>query len=194
MKAGRIWVGIVVSMLFAGAGSLHAASLQISKMYIDDETLYMSFISSVTDAINIVSIVNDGINIEFKYTICVYRNMGILLPSELLVKRTVLISAKKDFINDGYEIMLLDGSAKRYLWISGIPKLYDTLMKVNGIFLVDLSQLDERSDYYAEVQLQVTSLKLYPPLSIIYNLFGNWNYTSRKIRSRMFNKDGFAAE
>lgn len=188
---GVIWA--VLGILLTG-NTLYAASLRITRMAIDDETLYMSVESSVTDAVNLVKIVNDGISVEFKYTIWVYRQMGLLLPNELLLKRTVIVSVKRDFVNDGYEILMLDGSSKKFYWISGLYRLYDKLMKVDSIFLLDLSQLDESSEYFAEVQLEVSSLKLYPPLSIIYNLFGNWNWTSKKIRSRIFNRDGFITE
>ena len=104
------------------------------------------------------------------------------------------LNAKKDILNGGYEVTGVAGGIGIGLWFSKPDEVVQYLSTLKRVPLITEENLKPDSDYFAEVQLEATSLKLYPPLSLIYNLFGKWNYSSPKIRSRKFNRNGISME
>jgi hypothetical protein len=140
--------------------------------------------------VDLDKIIADGIEIEASYQIYLYRKTGVFIPDDLVSKDTVLYKAKKDFFNNGYELIEYSRDSEMSMWFYKIEELKYFLMNLERVRVINLEKLNQDAVYYAEVQLVVTSLKLYPPLSVIFNLFGKWNYTSPKIRSREFNRHG----
>ena len=119
---------------------------------------------------------------------------GYFIPDQLIKKIEVKLNAKKDILNGGYEVTGVAGGIGIGLWFSKPDEVVQYLSTLKRVPLITEENLKPDSDYFAEVQLEATSLKLYPPLSLIYNLFGKWNYSSPKIRSRKFNRNGISME
>lgn len=189
---------LIFFLIFVSVAPLFSAGLLIDEVYFSEGNVYVSMESSVTDAVDIFSYVEDGIELNVEYNVTVYRKTGFLSPDVEITNVPVTFIARKDFINNGYEVnAFIDGQIKDY-WYYDASNLYYRLIRIDSLKLVSIEHLrdtePEPSDYYVIAQVSFTTLELYPPLSIIYNLLGNWNFNSKRIKSRIFRVDGIVME
>ena len=185
-------------LIFVLSNPAYSAYLMVDELYFQDSYVYISLESSVTDEIDVYSFIEDGVEITAEYKIRLFRRQGFLTPDEEITNINVSFFARKDFINDGYEVKASIDDRNKVYWFHVIDDMYNRTIRVNDLRIIAISFLlnnyPEQSEYYIQAELSYVSLELYPPLSLIYNLLGNWNYHSKKVESRGFRVDGILLE
>lgn len=134
-------------------------------------------------------ILNQGIDLKAKYNISIMKKNKRWGADIVMTNVTIFYQSKKDVINNGYEVILEYGGYQKEYWMSTQEDLFELLLNTPMAPLYSLNNLSRKDSYYIQSQLSITSLELYPPLSIIYQLLGRWSYTSPKNNSRIFNYD-----
>jgi hypothetical protein len=177
--------------LFFLAPSVYASKFQIAEMEIKSQFITLSIHSFFLDELDVVKILGDGIEVDVVYEFWVFRDTGPILPDEIVTNFSFKYTVKKDIINQGYEIEWQKEGALKTMWSDNLDHVLYLIMNPKGVKVICIDDLSESESYYVETQLNATSLKLYPPLSLIYNLFGKWSYSTARIQSGMFNKNGF---
>ncbi|OHD54909.1 MAG: hypothetical protein A2Y33_16190 [Spirochaetes bacterium GWF1_51_8] len=173
---------------------LFAAKFQIAEMEIKNQFIVMTIHSFFLDDMDVVKIINDGIEVDISYEFWVLRNTGAFLPGEVVTNFMITYNVKKDIINQGYEVNWFKEGKHKEMWYDSLDQVLYAIMNPKAVKIINIDRLSPTDSYLIETQLFATSLKLYPPLSIIYNLFGKWSYSTPKIQSGMFNKNGFFVE
>jgi hypothetical protein len=170
---------------------VYAAKFKIAEMEIKNQNILISIHSYFLDELDVIKILNDGIEVDVMYEFWVMRNSGAILPSETITNFSFKYTVKKDIINQGYEIEWLKEGILKTMWSDNLDQVLYLIMNPKGVKIINIENLSGSESYYIETQLNASSLKLYPPLSLIYNLFGKWSYSTARIQSGMFNKNGF---
>lgn len=194
IRAKRFFLSMAVLVfIFTAANILYSkkkGKVAVTKVFLTNNYIYIAIRSSFEQSVDIERIITEGIELKVNYHISVYKIMGGLLPDELVTKTTVYYKVQEDIINSGYELTEYSKDDEMGMWFSEVSELKYFLMNLDDVKVINRGKMEEDFNYYIELQLVVNSMKLYPPLSIIFNLFGKWNYTSPKIKSKVFNRDG----
>ncbi len=167
----------------------YSAGIKIDRLYQKNKLVYVSVKSFVKDAIDLSWILNQGIDVKARYSITLYRKNKRWGGDIPVTNTVILFKSKKDVINEGYEVTLETDIKKSDFWISSQESLFAFILHTPVTPVVTLYELDPNEEYYLQLQLSITSLELYPPLSLIYQLLGRWSYTTPKINSRIFTYD-----
>lgn len=191
---GKTLLIFALLFCFLGSISLWGEEVSISDIYFEDNFLLLSVQTSITDILDIHGFIEDGIDLEVSYEIFVFRKMSFLVPDELVTNILIYRQVTKDFINDGYELVETVANTEKVYWYRDVIPLYQKISGIKDFPVIMGTDLSATSVYYAQIQVKYISLKLYPPLSIIYNILGKWNYTSKKIKSRTFSANGLLLE
>lgn len=170
------------------------ASVFFSKIALSGNYLIISLFSDSTNTVNIERIVEDGLDLKVTYTFSLYRRGAFILPDELVSVNELIYDSRKDIINNGFETEVRFKGDSRGRWFSTTREMSGFLMGLDNFRILKLSALARDEIYYLEVRQNITSLDIVPPLSLIYSLFGNWNYASKKVRSKYFSRNGILHE
>ena len=188
-------IAFLISFLFlAAAPALFHASVSFRKIALSGNYLAISLSSDSTNSVNISRIVEDGLNLKVTYSISLYRRGAFMVPAEPVSANALTYDSRKDLINNGYETEIHFKGDIRGRWFSTTDELSAFLMGVKNFKVLKLSALQPDEVYFLEIRQNITSLDVVPPLSFIYSLFGSWNYTSGKVRSKYFTRSGILHE
>jgi hypothetical protein len=182
----KILIIISLSLL---TSNVYSAGIKLKHLKSRNNILYCSLRAYVNDTIDMAWILNQGINLKANYSISLYQRNKRWGPDTLLTNVTVYYRSQKDVINNGYEVESIIAGHKKEYWISSQESLFKFLMNTPYTPVISLNDLSSDQEYYLQFQLSITSLELYPPLSLIYQLLGRWSYRSPKINSRIFSFD-----
>lgn len=186
-------ISVIISILVLIPNIFHSR-LIISKMSIQKDNLNISLFSDSTNFIDMGKIIDDGMNIKVIYHFTLKKKGEKINPDQIITNLNLLFQNKKDVINDGYESQAYFNKESWKRWFPNINELLTYLLVINNFKIISMKTLDMNSSYFLEIQQEIISLELYPPLNLIYNMMGNWNYSSRKIRSKYFNMNGILNE
>lgn len=179
---------------FTSAPVLLNASVSFSKIALSGNYLTVSLFSDSTNSVNIERILEDGLDLKVTYTFNLYKRGAFMIPDELVSANELVYDSRKDLINNGFETEVRYKGDNRGRWFSTAGEMSGFLMGLYNFRILKLSALERDEVYYLEVRQNITSLDVVPPLSFIYSLFGNWNYTSGKVRSKYFSRNGILHE
>lgn len=187
-------VGVVGIFIFFFSISLFASRIRIAHLVFGRENIFLSLNTKVDDVINIGKILNQGISVTLKYEVSVYRMNSSVFGDTQETNLIVYYEIKKDVINKGYEITGMIGKQSVARWYAHLDPALDFLLSPKKMKMISITFLKPDVVYYFEIYQEITSIYLLPPLSWLYQMLGNWNYVSPKIRSRTFTKDGIIVE
>jgi len=187
-------VGVVCIFLFLFSSFLCASRIRINHLVFGRDNLFLSIKTKVKDSINIAKILNQGIPVTVKYEVAVYRMNSSFFGDSQETNLTIDYEIKKDVINKGYEITGMIGKQSVARWYARLNPALDFMLSPEKMKMIPITLLKPDVVYYFEIHQEITSIYLLPPLSWLYQMLGNWNYVSPKIRSRMFTKDGIIVE
>lgn len=184
--SGRLRLLLLFLLLPAAAWP----ALTFTQLLLDKGFVIISATMSPVSPQRLPDLVDEGMNVKIELSCTLFRKSGALLPDEPITNLTVRYIVKKDVLNSGYSVALEGFTGPKERWFNDTDELVPFLMRFPGVRVCPLSLVDEEGYYFTEIQFHVVSLELYPPLSILFNLIGNWNYNSPKVRSRSFNRGG----
>ncbi len=185
----QCWILFLVMPVF-----LFASKIQISRLSFEKNFIYLSLDTDVHDVINLKQVIDQGIPIDLDYQICLYRKDVGFFGNTEETNFLIHYQIKQDMINSGYEITGNIGDHSVGKWYSQEKDALDFLLTLRKIRIIPSEMLKSDVIYYFEISQKITSIRLAPPLSWLYQILGTWNYDSPKIRSRMFTLNGILME
>lgn len=185
------WKCCWITFLVLLSVPVFGAGIRLDSISYNNQVVYVTLKAFVKDAIDLNWILDQGINLKVQYSISLYRKNKRWGNDLMITNLTVRYQAAQDVINKGYEVELQYEHKKKQYWLSGKDTLHAFLMQTPPVGLISRSQLEAGHHYYIQFYISITSLDLYPPLSLIYHLLGRWSYTSPRINSRLFSYEDF---
>jgi hypothetical protein len=179
----------VISVILLVPVLIHS-SVHFSRIAVSGNFVTVSLSSDSTNNVNIARVLDDGLDLKVIYAFSLYKRGAFMIPDELISANELVIDARKDLINYGYEAEIHFKGDTRGRWFPTAGELTAFLMRLDYFRLQKLSGLNQDEVYFFEVRQEITSLDIVPPLSFIYSLFGSWNYVSQKTRSNYFTRNG----
>ncbi len=170
------------------------SEFKITKIAFEGNFLILSVSSDPTNYVDMKRIIEDGINLKIIYEFDIYKKNPLFFPDMLLTNINMEYKCKKDIINNGFESILSNQNELKSKWFPGILDMIDYVSSIKNVKIIPIDSLDEDSHYYLVAKQEIISMELFPPLSFIYSLMGRWNYTSGKLQSKYFNKNGIINE
>ncbi len=170
------------------------AGVSFARLVFRQNTLLVSLDSDSTNSVDIERIVNDGLSLKVVYHLTLYRKRAFPSSDQVVTNFQLLTLSKRDVINNGIETEVHFGTDSRGRWFPGSAEMSRYLMAVRDLRVLKTAGLDPQGVYTLEARQDITSLDIQPPLSFIYSLFGRWNYSSGRVRSRSFTRNGILNE
>jgi len=165
----------------------------IREIVVTDNSIIISFSSTFNLREN-VDFVDEGLALKAFYYINVYKKGWLFFPDPLIKGEEIVFHCKKDIINNGYELNFLYDRKWRSKWFYDKEEVIYFISNISNYRISLEENLVADSKYYIELQMKIVSLELFAPLGYVYNLVRNWNYTSKKVRTKPFNKNGILDE
>jgi hypothetical protein len=183
-----------IALLLALPAPLLHPALNITQLLLDKGFVIVSAEMSPVSPPRLSEFIDDGMNVKIELQCVLYRKTGMLIADEAVTNSMARFVVKKDVLNNGFVVTASGTADTRERWFSDTNELVPYLMSFHGVKICTLDTVGNEGSYYAEIQFHVISLELYPPLSFIFNLMGNWNFSSSKVRTRSFNRGGIFNE
>ncbi len=190
----KILFFFLINIITLTVPNLIFAHIEITKLAIEKNYLVISLSSDSTNHVNMGRIIDDGINLKVIYHFTILKKSNLLSGVSTVSNLTIVLHNKRDIINNGYESEIYFNDETRGRWFPNIQELLNSLLVIQNLKLINLDSLNNDEIYFIEVWQEIISLELYPPLNIIYSLVNTWNYTSDKIKSIYFDKNGIINE
>lgn len=178
---------------FAPSNS-YAAGLALARLTVKKDTVELNLASGAGEHVNIRRIVDDGMNVRVDYTFTLVKRGDMLTGDDILTNYQLSYQVRRDLINNGYRVIIRLNSVTREKWFDQAADMQEFLLLPTGLKFSLNGRVNTTNDYYFDISHQVTSLDLYPPLSILFNLLGGWNYTAPRIQTPYFNRSGIIHE